>query len=231
MCDGEVFIEMAFRTAIMFKTHVFLVDYWKAKNTKAPRGASDFAEAIEYINNNSTKFGIHKDHLCVGGAGFGAWIVLGAMQQLILRKNIDIIDTVFYICPLVNNELSKVDENKLEYWEKKWANYNTGFFELMAKNMKDQNNDMELFPTRGKGASLFKQMPPSVVFTAEFDYCRRDAILLKRMLEKAGKLADFHDMPEVDHLYYFDSTLPQSFWFMKDYTFAFEKYVKKEDKL
>lgn len=78
---------------------------------------------------------------------------------------------------------------------------------------------------------MFKQMPPSVVFTAEFDYCRRDAQTLKRHLEKNGKLADYHDMPGVDHLYYFDSNLPQSYWFMRDYTFAFEKFVKKEDQL
>jgi acetyl esterase/lipase len=80
MFDGELFIDMAFRTAVMFKTHVFLVDYWKERDTRAPRGAKDFAEAVEYINNNSTKFGIHKDHICVGGAGPGAWVVLGAMQ-------------------------------------------------------------------------------------------------------------------------------------------------------
>ena len=30
-------------------------------------------------NNNSTKFGIHKDHIAVGGAGIGAWALIGAL--------------------------------------------------------------------------------------------------------------------------------------------------------
>ena len=30
-------------------------------------------------------------------------------------------------------------------------------------------------------------MPNSVIFTAEFDYCRRDAMKLKEALEKGGK--------------------------------------------
>jgi hypothetical protein len=35
---------------------------------------------------------------------------------------------------MVNDELGKLDENKLEYWEKKWHKYNTGFFDIMAKD-------------------------------------------------------------------------------------------------
>ena len=86
MMTAEDFLLEGLRTACLFKTHVFLVDFWKA-GVKAPMGAKDFAEAVEYINNNSNKFGIHKDHIAVGGTGAGAWVVLGAMKQLIARKN------------------------------------------------------------------------------------------------------------------------------------------------
>ena len=71
-------------------------------------------------------------------------------------------------------------------------------------------------------------MPNSVIFTSEFDYCRRDAIALKDALEKGNKLQDFNDMPAVGHLYHYDCELPQSFWFFKDITSAFEKYVKND---
>ena len=80
MFDGGMFIAEAYRTACLFKAPVFIVDYWKGPEAKAPTGACDFAEAVEYINNNSGKFGIHKDHVCVGGAGAGAWVVLGALH-------------------------------------------------------------------------------------------------------------------------------------------------------
>lgn len=110
MLNAEMFLLEACRTAVLFKTHVFLVDYWKGHDTKAPLGASDFAESIEYINNNSSKFGIHKDHIGVGGSGFGAWVVLGAMIELIKRDNIDIIESAFYVCPIVDDALAKTED-------------------------------------------------------------------------------------------------------------------------
>ena len=120
MFDIEQFVLEGFRTAVLFKSQVFLVDFWK-DNNKAPTGAKDFAESIEYINNNSTKFGIHKDHLCVGGAGAGGWVLLGALFELIKRNNIDIIDAAFFISPIVDDAMGKVGEHDLAKWEKKWA--------------------------------------------------------------------------------------------------------------
>ena len=49
MFDMEMFLLEGFRTAILFKTKVFFVDYWK-ENAKAPQGAKDFAEVIQFIN-------------------------------------------------------------------------------------------------------------------------------------------------------------------------------------
>ena len=101
------------------KSQVFLIDFWKEGN-KAPTGARDFAESIEYINNNSTKFGIHKDHLCVGGAGAGGWVLLGALFELIKRRNIHIIEAAFFISPIVDDAMSKVNSKDLAHWEKKY---------------------------------------------------------------------------------------------------------------
>ena len=108
MFDAEMFLDEGFRLAVQFKCQVFLVDFWKER-VKAPIGAKDFAEAVEYINNNSGKFGIQKDCICVAGSGAGAWSVLGAMNLLIKRKNIGIIQSAFYICPIVDDALGKAD--------------------------------------------------------------------------------------------------------------------------
>ena len=51
------------------------------------------------------------------------------------------------------------------------------------------------------------------------------------MLLKRRKLQDFHEMPGVGHLYYYDCDEPQGYWFFKAYTSAFEKYAKKGDEL
>lgn len=131
MYEFETFVLEGCRTAVLFRSQVFLVDFWKEGN-KAPTGAKDFAESIEYINNNSTKFGIHKDHLCVGGAGAGGWVLLGALMELIKRNNVDIIEAAFFISPIVDDVIGKTNQRDLAFWEKKWANYTKGFFELMA---------------------------------------------------------------------------------------------------
>ena len=77
--------------------------------------------------------------------------------------------------------------------------------------------------------SLFNRLPPCVVFTSEFDFNHRDAAYLRDVLQKHGKLLDWHDMPGVGNLYHYDCTLPHSYWFFKDLTIAFEKYIKKQD--
>lgn len=124
--------------------------------------------------------------------------------------------------------MSKVDPQNVHYWEEKWVGYNQGFFEMVTDPNKAK--DPSLYPIRGTINSI-KEFPPCVIFTSEFDCMRREAIALKTMLAKKKKVIDFHDMPGVGHLYYYDCNNPESYWFFKDYASAFEKYVKKDDKL
>lgn len=137
MFENELFVFEGFRTAVLFRSTIFLVDFWK-EGCKAPTGAKDFAETIEYINNNSTKLGIHKDHLCVGGAGAGGWVLLGALFELIKRNNVDIIEAAFFISPIVDDVIGRTRQSDLEFWEKKWQQYTTGFFHLMATKYDQQ---------------------------------------------------------------------------------------------
>lgn len=229
MFDMEMFLLEGFRTAVLFKTKVIFVDYWK-DNIKAPRGSKDFAEVIEYINNNSLKFGIHRDHITVGGAAAGAWIVLGALHELVTRKNIKIIEAAFLISPIVDDVLSKKDSKQVSYYEEKWVKYNKGFFQLMAKDYDGQQKDTGLYPIRNSIKSI-SEFPPCVIFTSEYDCMKQEAYALKDMLQKRGKVKDFHEMPGVGHLYYYDCNNPESYWFFRDYTSAFEKYVKKDDEM
>lgn len=195
----EMFLLEGFRTAVLFKTHVFFVDYWK-DDIKAPQGSKDFAEVIEFINMNSLKFGIQKDEITVGGAGAGAWVVLGALHDLVSRKKINMVSNAFLISPIVDDVLSKVDTKDKKFWESKWSQYNTGFFEMMAKDYNGQQKDSSLYPIRGTIKSI-AEFPPCVIFTSEFDHNKREAYALRDMLLKRRKLQDFHEMPGVGHLY------------------------------
>ena len=140
------------------------------------------------------------------------------------------IEAVFLISPIVDDKLSKIDPQGLAYWEEKWVGYNQSFFMTMATDYQKQQQDTKLYPIRNAINSI-KDFPGCVIFTSEFDCMRRESEALKKVLENKKKLLDYHDMPGVGHLYYYDCENPESYWFFKDYAAAFKKYVQKNDKL
>ena len=61
-------------------------------------------------------------------------------------------------------------------------------------------SDPLLFP--GKMDDKYvKLLPPTAMFTSEFDFCRRDAILFAERLKKHGKLLGIQDIPGCAHGY------------------------------
>jgi len=55
-----------------------------------------------------------------------------------------------------------------------------------------------VFPGRMTIAQA-KQLPPTILITAEYDIMRRDAYAFKEKLREAGNLLDFADYKEVGH--------------------------------
>ena len=45
------------------------------------------------------------------------------------------------------------------------------------------------------------KLPPTIIFTGEFDFLRRDAIAMIKRLEQAGTLLDYFSMAGGDHFY------------------------------
>ena len=73
---------------------------------------------------------------------------------------------------------------------------------------------------------LCKQLPPTAVFTSEFDFLRGDALLFAEKLEKAGKLLGLQDMPGGSHGYEHHFQQPESHQFQEEYIKAFKKWVR-----
>jgi len=57
-----------------------------------------------------------------------------------------------------------------------------------------------------------KKLPPTALFTGEFDFCRRDALMFAEKLKAAGKFLGMQDMPGTTHGYEFHYTLQEAQW-------------------
>lgn len=68
--------------------------------------------------------------------------------------------------------------------------------------------------------------PPTVVFTSEFDYLRRDATHFIGRLKQVGKYLDHQDMPGTHHGYQYDGNTAETDIFFKEIALAINKYVR-----
>lgn len=71
-----------------------------------------------------------------------------------------------------------------------------------------------------------KNCPPTVLFTSEFDFLRRDVYHFIDRLKSVGKYLDHQDMPGVHHDYQSLGNIKQTYWYHADMAKAIDKYVK-----
>lgn len=71
---------------------------------------------------------------------------------------------------------------------------------MYATDWENQQNDPQVFP--GKASDeILKKYPPTVIWTSEFDFLRRDNEQFAARLKKVGKLAEISIMPARTHAY------------------------------
>ena len=101
----------------------------------------------------------------------------------------------------------------------------TSLFKLHATDFDNQQKDDQLFPGRTSD-EILKKYPPTVVFTSEFDFIRRDNEAFAERLRKVGKLAEVSVMPGALHCYqHHDLTSNQTIWFLEEEKQAFKTLV------
>lgn len=69
---------------------------------------------------------------------------------------------------------------------------------MLASDYANQANDDQLYPGNASDA-IVKQLPPTCVFTSEFDFLMRDSKKMADRLKKFGKLIDIFVMPGCSH--------------------------------
>ena len=215
-------------TAINLDCVVFSVDYRKGPEVKAPRGQQDFVDGINHVIANATKYGIDPKKICIAGASGGGWIIGGATNLLVKANDVGKIKAVFMHTGMLSDETQNMPEDKLEVWDNKYGStpvMMTAAYKLHATDFENQKNDDQLYPGRASD-DILKKYPPTVIWTGEFDFLRRDNEAFGERLKKFGKLAAFSNMPGVFHGYHganFDSN--ETKWFFEEEKLAFKTLV------
>lgn len=103
----------------------------------------------------------------------------------------------------------------------------TSYFKLLATDWDNQQNDDQLFPGRVSD-EILKKYPPTVVWTSEFDFLRRDNEIFADRLKALGKLVDISKMPGTVHCYHqmgSPEDCQEIKWFCEEEKLAFDKLV------
>jgi len=136
---------------------------------------------------------------------------------------------------MVSNETQKIPKDKWEPYDKDYMNTpagTTSLFKLMSTDWDKQQEDDQLFPGRASD-KIMRNYPPTVVWTSEFDFLRRDNEVLADRLKGLGRLAEVSNMPGVIHDYHNSNdpeTCAEAKYFFEEEKMAFEALVTNWDK-
>jgi len=97
--------------------------------------------------------------------------------------------------------------------------------EKVDRDMSKYFDNTDVFPN-SMGDELASKLPKTVLFTAEFDFYRRDVEELATLLEKNGSLLDYCCHPGGLHCTYVMQDTPVGEMFYPDSTKMFNKYLK-----
>ena len=81
-----------------------------------------------------------------------------------------------------------------------------------------------LFPSKASDA-LLKEMPPTVIFSAEFDMFITETERMARRLRQNGRLLDLCTIPGIVHGSYVNPSLKCYRTFFDSYKLALQEYV------
>lgn len=70
------------RLAIDNNCVIIMPEFRNAPEVKAPKNASDVAEAVKHIHQNAAEFGVDKTKIAMMGQSGGSWITLSACRIL-----------------------------------------------------------------------------------------------------------------------------------------------------
>lgn len=223
--DAQHFEFLMCRMAVEANCIVFSVDFRNGPEYKSPTGMMDFYHCVKFVSENAAFLGVNKKTICVGGQSGGAWICLGAVHLMIKSGEVGMIKSQILTCPMISNQSGSLPESQLADYEVPNAESIKNFIQHLSTPEDFKQKSAIAFPGLMSDGEV-AQCPPTVIFTSEFDYLRRDAIHFAKRLQKAKRYLDLQDMPGTHHGYQYDGNIEETGWFFQEMALAIEKYVR-----
>jgi acetyl esterase len=169
----------------------FNVDYRLGPATKAPGGVMDFYKTVKHIIEKAADWDVDPAKIILCGESGGSMIVCGAAYELAKNDEAHLIKNMWLQCPMISNENANVPYGELNFFEKVGFTDMQNLYKMLATDWEKQQSDFHLLPGR-MPAEMLKKLPPTVVWTSEFDMIRRDAVaFINRMEEADAPLLDY----------------------------------------
>lgn len=203
----------------------FNVDYRLGPATKAPGGAMDFYKTVKYIHANAATWDVDPSKIVIHGESGGSMIVCATGYELAKNDESHLVKSMFLTCPMLSNETSKVSKRKLNLFEKIGFGDMQNLYKMMATDWENQQADYHLLPGR-MPEEMLRKLPPTIIWTSEFDMIRRDAVAMVDRMTKAGApLLDWLSVPGGAHGYENFELGPLRTLFHKSLVHAWKHYV------
>lgn len=172
---------------------IFNVEYRRAPETKCPNNILDFYEVLKYTVQNSKSLGIDTSRISIAGESGGGYICFGTMVLLAQKNESNIVKLAMPIVPMIDddsfhltNMLSITNVGLRKIWK------------LIAQDIKKQKDDPLLFP--GKASNeILQNMPPTIIWEAEFDMFIKENTRIAKRLQTTGRLLEFVVFPGLTH--------------------------------
>lgn len=220
---AEMYKPVTAGLAVETNTVVISVDYRLAPETKCPDNVRDFYQALKFVKENCARWRLNPDRLVISGESGGGYICFGAMVMLAQKQEANIVKAAFPIIPMMSDYFFS-DPASMTSEERFNQESMKVMWKYIAKDLEADWTDPLLFPSKASD-SLMKEMPPAVIFSAEFDIFITETDRMARRLRQNGRLLDLCTIPGIGHAHYLMPVLKCYKTFYDSFKLALQEYV------
>jgi acetyl esterase/lipase len=217
---------------------VFNLDYRLAPETPAPGGIMDCYAGLKYIIANAEKYGVDPKRVTFTGDSGGGYLSMALGMELSKRGESGLVPFIIGSSTMVGSALFTMTE---EDYAKGYDDPHgvVWFMHTICQALAgvDGQTPYEAIKDRtdvfvtNMADELWKNFPPTVLFTCEYDSWRWGTEEMARLLEKHGKLLDYIVHPGTEHCWYMmdpENKISTTIDCWADYGKIFDKYLKGE---
>ena len=191
---------------------VFNVDYRLAPDTRAPNNIFDFYEVVKYVSRHAEELAVDADRICIAGEDGGGYITAGTMVKLAQEDEAGLVKLAIPTIPMLT-DYSFGSKAAMTKYEEENAVGQQRLWRLIAEpdKLEEMKDDPLLFPGHADDNTL-RKMPPTVVWSTEFDLYSTETIRFANRLRFAGRLLEFVSIPGANHSSGFDPDKNLNIW-------------------